>query len=536
MTVTSIATTPNANGYNNTSPVVVNLSAFDASGIASITYRINAGAPVTVAATTAAVSVPGNGIHTVTYSAKDNTGVDSLDQYQTVRIDTVLPAAPLAPTLTAASDTGSSSTDRISNDSTPTFSGTAEAGSTITLYNSGIAVGTAVVAADGTYAVTSSTLTSGTKTITVRNTDLAGNLGPASPSTTITLDYTAPSTPITPNLNSSSDSGRSTTDEITNDTTPTFTSDIPFGAASIRLYAAGVEMGSSATTTVTSSALADGVYAMTVRAEDTAGNLSSASSTETVTIDILAPAAPSAPVLAAASDTGSSSSDGITSDTTPTFTGTNESLAIVSLRENAAEVGTTTTTNATYTVTSSTMSNGDHTVTTTATDVAGNLGPASAGTTITIDTVAPTAPSAPVLTAASDSGVSSSDRITNDTTPTLTGTAAAGSIVTIFNGATPVGSAVTAIDGTYTITTDPLTSGNRNLTARTEPDTAGNIGVSASTTITIDVTAPTTPLAPNLATASDTGRSTSDENTNDATPTYTTDAPIGTAQRQLVRQ
>ena len=42
-----------------------------------------------------------------------------------------------------------------------------------------------------------------------------------------------------------------------------------------------------------------------------------------------------------------------------------------------------------------------------------------------------------MLTAASDSGVSSSDRITNDTTPTLTGTAAAGSNVTIYNGEHP---------------------------------------------------------------------------------------------------
>ena len=145
VTVTSISPTPNANGYNNTTPVVVNLSATDASGIASITYRIDAGTPVTVAAATAAVSVAGDGTHTVTFSARDNTGVDSLDQYQTVRIDTVLPAAPPAPTLTAASDTGTSNTDRISNDSTPTFTGTAEAGSTVTLYSGGIAVGTAVV-------------------------------------------------------------------------------------------------------------------------------------------------------------------------------------------------------------------------------------------------------------------------------------------------------------------------------------------------------------------------------------------------------
>ena len=154
------------------------------------------------------------------------------------------------------------------------------------------------------------------------------------------------------------------------------------------------------------------------------------------------------------------------------------------------QVGTMTTTGATYSVTSSTRSNGDHTFTTTATDVAGNLGPASGGTTITIDTVAPTAPSAPVLTAASDSGISSTDRITNDTTPTVTGTAGVGTNVALYSGSTPVGSAV-ATDGTYTITALTLSDGTTTLTARTDPDVAGNVGISVGTSVTIDTTAPT---------------------------------------------
>ncbi len=396
VTVTSISPTPNSNGYNNTTSVVVNLSASDASGIASITYRIDAGTPVTVAGATAAVSVSDDGTHTVTFSARDNMGLDSTDQYQTVLIDTVLPAAPPAPTLTAASDTGFSDTDNISNDSTPTFTGTAEAGSTVTLYSSGTAVGTAV-ASDGTYTVTASPLAAGTRTMTVRATDLADNLGPSSGSTSITLDYTAPSTPAAPNLSAASDSGRSSTDNITFETTPTYTMAFPAGAVSGTLLAGGVEVGSSTTTTVTSSVLANGVHAMTVRVADAAGNISSASATQTVTIDTTAPAAPTTPVLTAASDTGSSSSDRITNDTTPTFTGSNESLAIVTLWENGLQLGTTTTTGTTYSVTSDAGSDGDQTVTTRATDVAGNLGPASGSTTVTIDTVPPTAPSAPVL-------------------------------------------------------------------------------------------------------------------------------------------
>ncbi len=97
VTVTSISPTPNGNGYNSSTPVVVNLSATDESGIASITYRVDAGTPVTVAASTAAVPVAGDGDHTVTFHARDNTGVDSLDESVPVRIDTVAPSAPAAP-------------------------------------------------------------------------------------------------------------------------------------------------------------------------------------------------------------------------------------------------------------------------------------------------------------------------------------------------------------------------------------------------------------------------------------------------------
>ena len=55
------------------------------------------------------------------------------------------------------------------------------------------------------------------------------------------------------------------------------------------------------------------------------------------------------------------------------------------------------------------------------------------------------APSTPDLTAASDLGASNSDNITNDNTPTFTGTALAGSTVTIYDGSTAVGSGIATI-------------------------------------------------------------------------------------------
>ncbi|MFW3298693.1 Ig-like domain-containing protein, partial [Enterobacter quasiroggenkampii] len=74
--------------------------------------------------------------------------------------------------------------------------GTAEAGSTVTIYDGGIAIGTAVVASNGTWTFTPSVdLNESTHQITVRATDAAGNTGPASPVFTLTVDLNPPTAP-----------------------------------------------------------------------------------------------------------------------------------------------------------------------------------------------------------------------------------------------------------------------------------------------------------------------------------------------------
>lgn len=127
VSVTSVTPTPNANGYNNSSPVTVNLSAndeSDGSGVAFITYRVDGGAPSTVNASTAAVAVSGDGVHSVSYFATDNASNASSTQSHPVRIDTAAPAAPTvsAPTYVSAANVAS-----------VPVSGTAEAGASVTL-------------------------------------------------------------------------------------------------------------------------------------------------------------------------------------------------------------------------------------------------------------------------------------------------------------------------------------------------------------------------------------------------------------------
>ena len=258
--------------------------------------------------------------------------------------------------------------------------------------------------------------------------------------------------------------------------------------------AIGTYYAASTTFSMVSPTLSDASHVITTKATDAAGNLSPISTSITVIVDTLAPAAASTPLLVATtSDTGRSTTDRITNKTTPVFSGTNESKAIITLYESEAQTGVVTTTSTTYSVASSLLAAGVHTVSVTATDTAGNVGPSSATTTITVDTTAPAVPSDPALAAASDSGSSSSDRITKTTVLTFTGTGEDVSYVRLYDGAAATGTSPgpTVSGGAYSGATSTLLGGAHTITAKAT-DVAGNISVaSGSTVVVVDVVAPT---------------------------------------------
>jgi hypothetical protein len=102
------------------------------------------------------------------------------------------PAAPSVPDLVAGSDTGASSTDNVTNDTTPTFSGTSQPGVTsVELFANAASVGTAVPDASGNWIVTSSALSAGTYSFTAVATNGDGPGGTSS-GLDVTIDTTAP--------------------------------------------------------------------------------------------------------------------------------------------------------------------------------------------------------------------------------------------------------------------------------------------------------------------------------------------------------
>ncbi len=99
-------------------------------------------------------------------------------------------AAPALPDLVAASDSGTSSIDNITNDNTPTINVTAEFGSLVLLYVNGSLV--ASQTANPIAQFTTSVLADGVRSITARAMDGAGNISAESLLLAVTIDTAAP--------------------------------------------------------------------------------------------------------------------------------------------------------------------------------------------------------------------------------------------------------------------------------------------------------------------------------------------------------
>lgn len=116
---------------------------------------------------------------------------------------------------------------------------------------------------------------------------------------------------------------------------------------------------------------------------------------------------------------------------------------------------------------------------------------------------APAAPGAPLIASFStDSGVAG-DKITNDNTLELKGTAAAGSTVKIYDGSTQIGTTTATSTGSWDYITQVLNDAKHTLTATATNSSGQTSGASAALAVTIDTKAP---VAPTI--ASDTVNST----------------------------
>jgi large repetitive protein len=438
---------------------------------------------------------------TLKLKVTDSTGNDGTVKSQAFVLDTSVPAAPSVPDMTSGTDTGSSSTDNITSNTTATFTGTAESGATVALYDTDgtTQLGTAT-ATGGNWSITSSALGEGAHTLTAKATDAAGNTGSASSGLSITIDTTTPAAPGTPDLAPASDSGTSSSDNVTKVTTPTITGTAESGAT-VTLYdtdgttVLGTGTATGGNWSITTSVLSQTTHTLTAKATDAAGNAGAASSGLSFTVDTTAPTT-TISTMGFSADTGSSSTDFITKTAAQTISGTTSAnIASGEIVEVSTDNGASWTT-ATSSVGANTWSlsgvtlAGSNTLKVRVSDTAGNAGTVASQAYV-LDTTAPGAPSTPDMTSGTDTGASSGDNVTSNTTPTLTGTAESGSTVTLYdtNGTTQLGTA-TATGGNWSITSSALSEGSHTLTA-TATDAAGNVSAASSGLgATIDTTAP----------------------------------------------
>ena len=319
--------------------------------------------------------------------------------------------------------------------------------------------------------------------------DAAGNLSLVSTnSVTVTLAATG-----TPDLVSSSDLGSSSTDNTTSDDTPeislsgltvgaviTLTATPSSGTPVVCTFTATATTGSCPFTT-----LANGTYSVT--ATQTFNSVTSSPSTALtgLVINKSTIATPSTPDLDAASDSGSSATDNITSDSTPTIyvSGPFAGTAVVT----ATKVGSTSVscTISTNTCDLTTLSDGTWSISVTVTDSAGNA-TTSAALSITVDTTAPSPTVATTsVTTASGVTVRSSEAGTAylvKTTVSVTNlTSITGAADDSMNQAT-IGAAATDT----AMSTAGLLAGDYKLYV---VDAAGNVSPASTNTVTVAVAA-----------------------------------------------
>ncbi|MCP1475885.1 hypothetical protein ABIA54_000022 [Pseudomonas sp. EB276 TE3739] len=356
-------------------------------------------------------------------------------------------------TLTDANGNSSTSTGVITVDATPpaavqnplisadgsTLSGTGEPGATVNVTNaSGTVLGSAVVGADGSFSVTLAPAPTNGEALAISQTDTAGNVSPSISVNAPDISPPAALTQVAVNADGVTVTGHGE----------------PGATVSVRsadgTLLGTAQVGSSGAFTVTLNAPQLNAQVLTVTQEDPPGNVSTA--VEVISVDLTAPATPSALILNAA---------GVQ------LAGNAEAGSTVTVRDSQGNIlGTATAAaNGTFQITLNSPQVNGQALNVTATDAAGN--PSAPAAVNAADT---TAPSAAASLAVSANGA------------TLTGTGEVGASVEVRSaGGTLLGTATVGSNGNFSVTLSPAAVAGSSLSV-VQIDAAGNTGPAAPVT------------------------------------------------------
>ena len=301
------------------------------------------------------------GTHTFQVRATDAAAnTDPTPASRTWTIDTTAPAAPLivSPAEGSTNNTGSF-----------TLSGTAEASSTVEIFEGAASRGTTSATGLGNWAKALVSVPDGSHTYTARATDAAGNVSGPSNVRTIVVDTSAPNTVI----GAGPIGATASTSAIFS-----FSADDAAATFECSLDGAGF---SSCTSPKTYTGLAEGPHVFQVRATDPAGNTDPTPAARSWNVDVTPPAAP---VITSPAD-GSFNTTG-----NVTVAGTAEPGSVVEVFEGATSRGAVTAgAGGNWSRPLTGVPDGSHTYTAVATDSAGNSSAVSNSSTVHVDTATP---------------------------------------------------------------------------------------------------------------------------------------------------
>nr|WP_134690928.1 Ig-like domain-containing protein [Enterobacter hormaechei] len=437
---------------------------------------------------------------------------NSASDNHTVTVDLTAPSMGISID-SLQNDTGLSANDFITNDSQVVVNGslTAQLGNNekaqISLDGGTTWIDLTVTGTTWRY-TDGRTLTDGTYQYQVRVIDNAGNVG-ATDSQDVVIDLTKPAAATITVDSVSQDTGLSDSDFITSDNQISLKGTL--GAALGSGDHAQISLDGGATWTdvsvsglswtyVDGRTLADGDYNYQLRVIDDAGNIS-ATTSQVVTIDTVAPdASKTIAIDSISDDTGLSSSDFITNDTSLTLHGSlGATLADGEYAQISIDGGVTwqnviVTGNSWYYVDGRTLGNQTYDYYVRVVDAADNVG-ASAHQQVTVDTVAPDAAiTVTVDNITVDTGFDNNDFLTSSTSYTLNGTLGAelgaGEYVQVSmdGGTTWVYATVSGTRWSYN-DTRTLADGDYRYQVRVV-DQAGNVGATTTQDVTVDTQAP----------------------------------------------
>ena len=322
-----------------------------------VTYACSLdGAAFTSCPATATFAALAEGAHTLAVQATDAAGnVDPTPATQSWSVDSAAPAAPVITSPANGSTVRSASV---------TISGTAEANSTVALFLGGAPVATLTADAAGAWSFTPTTLALGAHVATATSTDALGNVSPTSAPDAFTFD------PIDTTIDSS-------TPVVSSSTSQAFDFGSNVAGATFQCSLDGAPF-TPCSDPMTFTGLVDGAHLLAVRADDGVGDVDTTPATVSWTVKAHIPAAPLIVRPAQGEVVGT---------TTPLIVGTAEANSTVQVSIDGAAVGTAPAdaSGDWSLLTPVALTEGLHAVIASATDAAGQTGPASATTTFTVD-------------------------------------------------------------------------------------------------------------------------------------------------------